>query len=202
MKLFYADLSPYARKVRVVIAEKGLADRVQLVPVVPYDIPEELSRANPLSKVPTLVTDGGKSLFDSPVICEYLDVIGGGRPLVPASGDARWDTLRRVALADGVIDYAFNIAGEVYRRPENERSPKWIAHWVAAIARSVEQLEKEIGEWPAEMDMGHVGLGVALAYLDIRIKDHLDWRAGHPKLAAWYESFARRPSMTGSAPKL
>lgn len=201
MKLFYADLSPYARKVRVVIEEKGLSDKVEMTEVVPYDLPEALNQANPLCKVPTLVTDAGDALFDSPVICEYLDVTGGGAALLPASGERRWQTLRRVALTDGILDYAFNIAGEVFRRPENERSPKWIQHWVAAITRSVDQLEKEIDRWPADLEMGHVGLGVALAYLDIRIKDFVDWRSGRPRLAAWYETFSQRPSMVHSVPR-
>lgn len=201
MKLFYADLSPYARKVRVVIEEKGLSDKVEMMEVVPYDLPEQLNSVNPLCKVPTLVTDNGDSLFDSPVICEYLDVTAGGTPLLSASGEARWRSLRRVALTDGILDYAFNISGEVFRRPENERSPRWIQHWVDAIIRSVDQLEKEFDQWPADLEMGHVGLGVALAYLDIRIKDFVDWHAGRPRLSAWYETFATRPSMLQTIPK-
>ena len=201
MKLFYADLSPYARKVRVVVSEKGLSDQVEMEDVVPYDLPDALREANPLCKVPTLVTDDGESLFDSPVICEYLDVIGGGDALLPATGDERWRTLRRVALTDGILDYAFNISGEVFRRPEDERSPRWIDHWVAAITRSLDQLERELDQWPDALDLGHIGLGVALAYLDIRIKDFLNWRDARPKLTAWYETFSQRPSMLSSAPK-
>lgn len=201
MKLFYADLSPYARKVRVTIAEKGLGDRVEMTSVNPYEIPEELNVANPLCKVPTLVTDSGDALYDSAVICEYLDNEAGGAPLIP-EGAARFDMLRRHALANGIIDAAFNVACEINRRDEGERSPKWIKHWVAAISRGVDQLDREIGEWPQALDLAHITAGCALSYLDIRLSNQLDWRAGHPALTAWHEDFAARPSMVASQPKM
>ena len=201
MKLFYADLSPYARKVRVTIAEKGLGGRVEMVSVNPYEIPEALNAANPLCKVPTLVTDSGDALYDSAVICEYLDGEGAEPPLIPA-GAARFDMLRRHALANGVIDAAFNVSSEINRRDEGERSPKWIKHWLAAISRSVHQLDREIGDWPQDLDLAHITAGCALSYLDIRLSKQLDWRAGQPALAAWHEAFAARPSMVSSQPKM
>jgi glutathione S-transferase len=200
MELFYADLSPYARKVRVVIEEKGLSDRVTLTPINPYEIPEALSSANPLCKVPTLVLDDGRALYDSPVICEYLDALAGGG-LLPSGGDARIDTLRRHALADGIIDAAFNVACEVNRREEHERSQKWVQHWLAAIGRGVDALEAEIGDWPRTVDLAHVAAGCALGYLDVRLKDLQNWRDGHPRLGAWYQGFASRPSMMGTVPE-
>ena len=201
MELFYADLSPYARKARAVIHEKGLAGRVTLTAVNPYEIPERLNAANPLCKVPTLVLDDGSALFDSPVICEYLDVTGTGPRLLPAAGDERFDVLRRTALADGILDAAFNVACEVHRREEGERSQKWIQHWLAAIARSLDAVEAAIDDWPAEPDLAHLTLGCALGYLDIRLVGLLDWREGRPRTSAWYEAFARRPSMVESAPR-
>lgn len=202
MELFYADLSPYARKVRVVAHEKGLADKVIMTSVDPYGIPERLSAANPLCKVPTLVMDNGDALFDSPVICEYLDAMGDGSRLLPAQGARRWEVLRRHALANGIIDAAFNVACEVNRREAGERSPKWIEHWLAAMRRSVAALEAEIDEWPDEPDMATIAGGCALAYLDIRLKDLLDWREGHPEVAAWYEVVSQRTSMQATAPRM
>jgi glutathione S-transferase len=202
MELFYADLSPYARKVRVVIEEKGLAGKVTLIPVNPYEIPDALSSANPLSKVPTLVLDDGRALFDSPLICEYLDASFGGPSLLPARGEARWSVLRRQAIANGILDAAFNIACEINRREANERSEKWVKHWVAAIKRAVDALEAEIEGWPDDVDLAAIATGCALGYLDVRIKDLLDWRKGRPTLAGWYEVFSRRPSMAATKPKI
>jgi len=202
MELFYADLSPYARKVRVVVAEKGLDERVTLTAVNPYEAPERLHAANPLCKVPTLVTDDGGALFDSPVICEYLDTQGTGPRLLPPQGRARFDVLRRNALVNGIMDVAFALACEVHRREPHERSQKWIQHWCTTILRSADALEAEIGDWPDDIDMAQVTAGCVLAYLDVRLANQVDWRAGHPELAAWYEEFSKRPSMVASAPRV
>ncbi len=110
--------------------------------------------------------------------------------------------LRRAALADGIIDAAFNVASEVNRRPEDERSPKWIHHWIAAISRGVSALEAEIDDWPDSLDMAAIAAGCAMAYLDFRLKDHFDWREHHPRVAAWYEAFSKRESMQATAPKI
>lgn len=202
MDLYYADLSPYARKVRVVIEEKNLSGKVTLIAVNPYDIPDALSAANPLSKVPTLVLDDGRALFDSAVICEYLDASFAGPSLLPARGDARWSVLRRHAIANGIIDAAFNVSCEVNRREPNERSEKWVKHWLAAIRRALDALEAEIDGWPDDVDLAAIATGCALGYLDVRIKDLIDWRKGRPTLAGWYEVFSRRPSMAATKPKV
>jgi len=200
MQLFYADLSPYARKARAMVIEKDLSNRVETIAVNPYEIPEALNTANPLCKVPTLVTDDGTALYDSFVICEYLDRLGGGTPMVAHDGDARWSVLRRHALAQGILDAAFNIATEVHRRDEGERSPRWIAHWCAAIQRAVDVLDAEISQWPDAVDLGHLTAGCALAYLEIRIPDHAAWRSGRTTLETWFDAFADRPSMRATVP--
>jgi glutathione S-transferase len=202
MELFYADLSPFARKVRAVTEEKGLAERITATPVNPYEAPERLRAANPLSKVPTLVLDDGRALYDSTVICEYLDSVGGGRRLLPAEGEARFDVLRRNALVNGIIETAFALACEMHRREPGERSPRWIEHWRTVILRTVDALEAEIGDWPEALDMAHLTAGCALGYLDVRLNEQVDWRAGHPEVAAWYEAFSRSPAMVASAPKV
>src|SRR5690349_17625172 len=103
MQLIFAPPSPYSRKVRVMIAEKGLQQRFEFVQRAPFDKPADLLAKNPLSKVPTLVTDSGEILFDSPVICEFIDGLASPR-LIPPGGPPRWEALRRQALADGVLD--------------------------------------------------------------------------------------------------
>lgn len=199
MKLYYSPASPFARKVRVLIAEKGI-EGVEMVTVAPFDVPAELVATNPLSKVPALACDDGRMVYDSPVISEYLDVTSSGAPLLPLAGPDRWDVLRRQALADGLMDTTLSLAMEINRRPENERSPRWIERWVATIARTADALEAEVAGWPTTLDLGHIAAGCALSYLDLRASAHLDWRAGRPRLAAWYAQMAARPSMVSTAP--
>ncbi len=199
MKLYHAGPSPFARKVRVVAAELGLTDKIEEVPLNPYDRPDNLMASSPLGKIPCLVLDDGTPLYDSPVICEYLNDLAGGS-LIPASGMERFIALRRCALADGVLDQAFNISGEVNRRPENERSPKWIEHWRSSVAAGIDQIGAEIGESTGPIDMVQIGFGVALGYADFRMADMLDWRANNAALAEWYTEFSQRPSMQGTRP--
>lgn len=202
MKLFYADLSPYARKARVTIMERNLADQVELVTRNPYEVPADLTAVNPLSKLPALAVDDGLMLYDSPVICEYLDQIGNADRLLPPSGAARWTVLRRQALADGILDAAFAVVCETLRRPENERSPDWIKRWIATIGRALDALEGEIDQFGDSPTLGHIAVGCALGYLDLRLGDHMEWRGHHPKCAAWYEVFSARPSMQATVPNL
>lgn len=194
MRLFYSPTSPFARKIRVLIAEKQI-NGIELVGASPFDAPPELTAINPLSKIPALVRDDGQVLYDSPVIAEFLDTLGGGNLLVAAGGDARWDTLRRQALADGMMDTTLALALEVNRRPEQKRSPDWIAHWVRTLARSVDALESEVGNWSATFDLGQIATACALGYLDFRASAHFAWREGHPLLARWYTRIGERPSM-------
>ncbi|MEZ5692734.1 MAG: glutathione S-transferase N-terminal domain-containing protein [Altererythrobacter sp.] len=193
MRLFYSPTSPFARKVRVLISEKQMTG-IELVAASPFDAPEDLTGANPLSKVPALVRGNAPALFDSPVICEFLDDLGGGDRLLPEHGEARWDALRRQALADGMMETTLALALEINKRPEHERSPDWIAHWCRTIVRSVDALEAEVGEWGSAFDLGHITTGCALSYLDFRASDHVDWRKDRPALAAWHEQVAARPS--------
>lgn len=198
MKLFYANTSPYARKVRVFAAEKGLGGRIEAILCNPFDVSPELKAANPLSKVPSLVLDDGDALYDSPAICEYLDSLAPNSRLIPEEGAARWVVLRRHALADGILDAAFSVVME-RRRDDGEQSPSWLERWTAAIGRSLDALETEIGSFPANLNLAHIATGCALAYLDFRLPD-LEWRTGHPETAKWFEAFAERPSMKDTRP--
>ncbi len=199
MKLRYSPTSPYVRKVVVTATETGLAERIELVPTNPRDPAAKLEDDNPLGKVPTLVTDDGVALFDSAVICEYLDSLHGGTALMPAAGAARWRELRRVALADGMLDAALLAMGEG-RRPEALQWDQWVTLQKGKITAGLDALEGEVGGYGDTVSMSIIAVGCVLGYLDFRFADD-DWRAGHPGLAAWYETFAKRPSMVASVPR-
>lgn len=199
MKLIYAHASPYARKVRVLIAEKMLHG-IEQIATNPFDLPPTLLQANPLSKVPALVLADGPALYDSPVICEYLDGLRSPYEFIPSTGPARWTVLRRHALCDGILDAAFSIACEINRRPENERSQSWIDRWCAAIERSLVVLDGEIDDFGQNLTLAHIAAGCTLSYLDLRVAHLIDWRRGYPRLARWHAAFAARPSMQTTAP--
>lgn len=197
VKLHFSPTSPYVRKVRAVAAEKGLADRIELLSSSPW-VENDLPQANPSGRVPTLVTDDGTALFDSRVICEYLDEIGSGAKLFP-SGPERWKVLRTAALAEGILDAGVSIANE--RRKDKAHWSDWyIGRQRDKINRSLDMLESEADSLSGPLTIAQIGVGVALGYIAFR-KHVEDWRRGHPKLAAWYESFSQRPSMTTTEPK-
>ncbi len=197
MKLFCSLTSPYARKVRVVAREKGLAGRIDEIVCVPQ-ASEELRRHNPLAKVPALVLDDGFALYDSPVICDYLDSLSldslAPQPrLIPADGRERWLIKRAEALADGVLDAAVAALMET-RRPDGERSPGQIRHWREQITRALAEMDEQLPELPDALNLGLIAFGCALGYLDLRHAD-LQWRDHHPGLNLWFERFDARPSM-------
>lgn len=198
MKLFYSAASPFARKVRLAAAVRGISNRIELVTADTMASPPELLAANPLSKIPALVRDDGSTLFDSPVICEYLDTIGEAPPLFPASGEARWTALRLQALADGLMDAAV-VAVYEGRRPEEEARSANIARQKAAIARGLDVLEAEADALEAPWTIGSVTLVAALGYLDFRLGAD-NWRATRPRLAAWCERASAEPLIAESAP--
>ena len=115
--------------------------------------------------------------------------------MIPLGGDERWQVLRRQALADGIMETCLSLALEVNRRPENERSPDWIEHWCRTMRRSADALEAEIRSYSESIDMGHIATACALAYLDFRAAQHVEWRTGRPALEAWFGEFLQRPSM-------
>jgi len=194
MKLFYSPTSPYVRKVVAVAMHHGIA--LERVSTNPHESPAELLAANPLSKVPCLVTDDGISLGDSPLICEYLDSVGGGEKLIPEHGLPRWNALRVAAMADGVMDAAVGrrMASQF---PQDDGRQKTDARMKAAVDRSLDAMEGENDEAP--LTIGAVGAVCALGYLDFRFA-HENWREGRPKLAAWYERQMPNPIFAETAP--
>jgi glutathione S-transferase len=197
MKLRYSTSSPFARKAWLAVLELGLEDKVERIPTNPLKREDVLGSPNPLGKIPNLETDDGMVLYDSPVVVEYLDAEHGGNRLVPKSGPARWNALRRQALADGMIDGTVLCFIEGMRKPERQ-SAGWIAHNRAAVERGLAALEDEAADLgDGENDpatVGHLTIYIALEMADMHFAD-LDWHASHPKLAAWAEAFAKRPSV-------
>jgi glutathione S-transferase len=199
MKLYFSPASPYVRKVRVLALETGLASDIELatLSLTPTNPDAALCADNPVGKIPTLVRDDGSALYDSRVICEYLDSLHGGTPMFPAGGDARWTAVRRQALADGILDAAVGTRYETALRPEALRWPDWVDAQMTKVRRSLDALETEaLGDI---VDIGTIAVACALGYLDFRYADE-GWRDSRPALAAWYEKFAARPSMSETRP--
>lgn len=203
MKLRHSPTSPYVRKVMIMAIETGLSDRIELLPtkVLPTHPNAEVARENPLIKVPSLTTDDGLALYDSPVICEYLDTLHAGPKLFPPAGTARWIALRHQALGDGILDAAILIRYEGLR-PQECRWADWIDGQTRKIRGALASLELELeaGELRGPLTIGQISIGCALGYLDFRFQAE-EWRTRHRRLAGWFEDFAQRKSMQMTMPQ-
>ena len=196
MKLFHSAASPFVRKVMACAITRGIDGRIDLVPTNPHVSPPELIAMNPLSKVPCLVTDDGLALFDSRVICEFLDSIGDALPMFPAAGGPRWKALKQQAIGDGIMDAAVGRRMEGAKPGEAARDV-FMARMKAAVDRALSELE---GELPHRaVDIGSISVACALGYLDFRFP-HEDWRAAHPELAAWFEGFSEHSGIAQTMP--
>jgi glutathione S-transferase len=195
MKLRYSTTSPFVRKVHVLAIETGQVDKIELVKTNPADPASGISKDNPLNKVPALALDNGSTLYDSRVICEYLDAQSGGK-MFPPAGPARWTALRRQALADGMMDAAVLRLMES-KRPENFRFPDWDKRQTLKVTQGLAALEAD--HLGPQLDIGTLSVAIVLDYLDFRFKAE-DWRTEHPKLAAWHKSFSERASLKKTLP--
>jgi glutathione S-transferase len=195
VKLYHNRMSPFARKVMMVAHEAGIAGSLELITVETLAQPAGLLAVNPLSKIPCLVPDDGPSLFDSRVICEYLDLRFNAGRLFPSAPEERIAALRWQALADGIMDAAVLCRYEGLR-PEAERSAHWVERQRGKIKRAVELLESEVegGLGRAPFSIAQLAISAALGYLDLRFED-MRWREGHPKLTSWYARMRERRSI-------
>lgn len=202
MKLHYALPSPYVRKVRAVAIELGLDGQIDLVPraMTPVSADADLNADNPLGKVPCLVTDTGNALYDSRVICAYLDDLAGGNRMIPATGAARWTALCGEALADGILDAAVGRRYETFLRPAELQWDQWIDSQRQKFIRGLDQFEAEADDFGDRVDIGTIAAACALGYMDFRYADE-NWRNGRPNLAAWFAAFSKRPSIATTAPE-
>lgn len=199
MLLRHSHTSPYVRKVSVLLHETGQHDQIKIETVDAWSEPASLTAENPLSMVPTLVLNDGRTLFDSPLICEYLDGCHVGKRMIPPTGEMHWRVLRDQALADAMLDCAILIFMELNKRPEALRWDWWLELQRRAIERTLDSFEQDIEMLTERVDLGVIAIAVALSYLDLRGAVG-DWRAARPALAAWYASFSQRPSMIATAP--
>lgn len=194
MKLTMSAASPYVRKCRAIAIKRGVADRIEMWTVATSS--PELAALNPLSKIPTFVTDDGQVLYDSPVVCEYIDSLGDAPPCIPPSGPARWRALTLAALGDGILDATQPRRREV-ALPQDDGRKEYIANQQGKVARALDALEKEtLGDLET---IGDITVACALGYLDFRYPNE-PWRPGHPKLAAWYERVVKLPPMAQTMP--
>ena len=196
MKLAYSPNSPYVRKCVASAIARGIDGRMELWTV--GTTAPELAAKNPLSKVPTLILDDGTVLYDSPVICEYLDGLGDAPRLFPASGPARWTALRQEALGDGILDATQPRRREV-ALPQDEGRQEYIRMQQAKVSRALDVLEAEADTLGQLTTIGEITIGCALGYLDFRFA-HEPWRGTAPKLAAWYAKVSQMPPLARTVP--
>ena len=200
MKLFYAPPSPYVRKALVFAHELGLRERIELVPAAAHPVNRDRAVVahNPLGKIPTLITDDGTALYDSNVICEYLNELGNGN-LIPPRGPARWSVLTEHGLADGILDAAVLVRYETVLRPEALRWNDWISGQMEKVTSGLDLIEQRAARFGDRVDLGTIAIGCALGYLDFRYAS-LAWRDKRANAAAWFERFDARPSMVATRP--
>ncbi len=200
MKLYGNKTSPFTRKVRVVAVELGVADLVEEILTDPFNSPApEFLAANPLSRIPTLVTEKGEALPDSELIIEYLQTRGQSGIQSLPRGTKRWAALRRAKIADGIIEAAVATVLEK-RRPESIIYTTFLDRQAEIIMRSVGILNLEVDTLTIDTpSIVEITAAVALSYLDFRMP-YLDWRKGHEALVVWHEKFSQRPSMVDTQP--
>ncbi len=198
LKLRYSTTSPYVRKVSVTVHECGLENQIERQLTNPWAPDTDLPTTNPLGKVPALTTENGEVLFDSPVICEFLDSLCSTPRLFPESGNERWTALRQQALGDGILDAAIGRLLEGRKSPELQ-SQAVADRFAKAIERSLDELESRVDELADGFTIGQITVAIALEYLDFRFSAD-DWRAGRPELTKWHESVSSRPSLKQTVP--
>lgn len=199
MRLWHNPASPFARKVRIVAREAQLLPRIEEISVAvsPVSPNADLAAHNPLVKIPALQTDDGQVLYDSSVICEYLDTLHSGAPMLPVDA-SRWNALRLQSLCDGILDAAVLCRYEMAVRPEPYRWNEWIKGQFTKIRNGLDALAVEVPTWGSQFGIGQIGAACVLGYLDFRFAEE-KWRQ-RAVLAEWYESVKQRPSVASTVP--
>jgi len=201
MKLHWSPRSPFVRKVMIVAHETGLIERLEKVRSVTSMLEPNvpLMQANPWSKIPTLISDEGLALFDSDVICEYLDSLHAGQKLHPVEPAQRWQALRWRAFGSEMLD-ALILWRNERERPADRQLPAVLDAFDCKVTAGLAMLESEVRQLRlAPFSIGHIAIGCALGYADLRF-DQIRWRDGHPELASWHAEFMRRPSAVQTEP--
>lgn len=203
MKLFYSPIHAFAHKVLITAHEAGVADQIETVAVYPFREGYDITAINPLNKVPTLVLDDGTALYGSQAIVEYLDSLApGGRALYPAPGPARWDALRRLALADTLFETVTLLTTDNDYSDDGTPREKFITWLWPKVKRCVGTMNADAGSGHA-FDIGDAAAVHALTYLDLCVPDYVpepvprdyNWRTGHDALKTWFDNALQRPSV-------
>lgn len=200
MKLFHSPTSPFVRKVEILLRETGQMEEVEIVPTsgTPLTPADGLAAHNPLGKVPALARNNGPTLYDSRVICQFLD--DRAQSGLYGEGETRWNNLLLETTADGLLDAALLMVYETRLRPIDKQFHDYIeAQWVK-ITQAVEAIEIEwMPHLAGKLSIGHIAVGSALGYLDLR-HDARNWRQAAPNLDDWFARFAERDSLKATIP--
>lgn len=200
MKLYYTKRSPYARKVLIVAHELGLIDDIEVIGTNLADKPESLLTANPIGKIPTLVTKNGDTYYDSNSICTYLDSLTERSILFPQGGYDRPRIENLRALSDGLMDVTVSCFLESVR-PEEIRSKTRIVRYLDTISKILNHINEKVDEYGTELNAATISLISAIGYDDFRLP-HIDWRLANPQLEHWEKQFSERPSVKETVPVL
>lgn len=197
MILRSSDPSPFGRKVKIVAKMLGIYDQLTVEMSNTNDPADTLRQQNPLGKIPILILDDGRKIFDSRVICEYLDAQVDGATLHPTESDARWEALTLQALGDGIVDASILQVYETRMRPEDKRHEDWLSYQADKVKRSLDHLSTNPPSLAGDLTIGHVAIACALGYLDLRFDGK--WRESYPTLVTWLDTFdARVPAFAAT----
>lgn len=203
MQLLYAPTSPFVRKVMVCAHLTGLIDQIQLLDSAANPIKRDarIATHNPLAKVPTLILDHGRALYDSRLICEYLATLAGDACLFPHENSQRWPALMRQELGNGLLDAALLARYESTARPVEKQWMAWREAQLVKVTACLNDIEAQASTLSVDAPtIGEVTLGCALGYLDFRFPE-IDWRADHPQASRWNEAFQKLPAMLATIPR-
>lgn len=203
MQLRYSPTSPYVRKVSITAIEAGLADRIERIGTDPWSAETDLVQSNPIGKVPCLITDDGMAIYDSPVICEYLDSLNTGTKLIPESGNARFKALTLAAAGDGMLDAGVLMLIETVRRPAELKWDWWAERQQNVIFRCMDVADAAADDMAGAegpITIAEAAIGAGLGWIDLRFPD-MGWRDDRPALADWFNKISDRPSFEQTVPK-
>jgi len=198
MRLIGSPTSPFVRKVRVLLIEKGFDD-IEVENVNAFEDPKELLAHNPMSRVPVMVLTNGVAFYDSKLIVDYIETTMQGPKFIPDAGASRWFVLQAQAHADTMIDVAIRAMLERKRPAEKQMKEKIIRDEIA-VARGIVAAAKIVKGMEPQLNLGHIAIACALGYIDFRLS-HIKWRDRHPELSAWYQEMRLRASMQSTAPE-
>jgi len=202
MQLRYSPTSPFVRKVRITAIEAGLQDQIEHVSTDPWSAENDLNQSNPVGKVPCLVTDDGLAVYDSPVICEYLDSLNKGSKMFPEDPAVRFKVLSLAAAGDGMTDAGILHLIESVRRPQELKWDWWDDRQQETMKRCMAVLNAaapSMATTDGPITIAEITAGSGLGWMDLRFKD-LNWRADNPALADWFEKISERPSFKETEP--